>query len=188
MNKLTIVVIGTAAAAIASGVMSIVSMVKDHKTQKKIENAVEHIEKLSSDDIQEELIRKAVEKSADKRVDRYMANTEDAILRTARKDLEIQARNAVVNSATEIRESASQEIAKQVALLDIEQLKRRVCDQAEQHMLQKFDRCLDDSARKFQDQLENTRKIYEAVARATSEKENGKNGSADLGVSGIVVF
>lgn len=186
MNKLVIVAIGAVTMAVASTAMSVVAMVKNHKINSKFEDAIGKVEKMTSEEIQDEIIQKAIEKSADKKVDRYMADTEDAILRTARKDLEIQARNAVVNSANEIRESAAKEIATQVAMLDIEQLKRRVCDQAEQHMLQKFDHCLDDSAKKFQDQLENTRKIYDAVARATSDKN--RKDSEDFGIGGIVMF
>ena len=186
MNKLVIIAAGAVAVAVSSVVMSIATMAKSRKIGNQIEEAVGKVEKMSSEEIQDELIRKAVEKSADKKVGRYMADTEDAILRTARKDLEIQARNAVVNSANEIRESAAKEIATQVAMLDIEQLKRRVCDQAEQHIMQKFDHCLDDSAKKFQDQLENTRKIYDAVARATSDKN--RKDSGDFGIGGIVMF
>lgn len=176
VNKLTALVIGAIGVAVASATVSIVNFIQDAKTRKSLRKGIEKVEEMSDNQIADAMIEKAVAKSADRKVDRYMADTEDAVLRTARKDLEIQARNAVVNAADEIRESASTEIARQVAMLDIEQLKRRVCDQAEKDVLKKFDHCLDDSLKKFQDQLENTRKIYEGITRAMAEKKEGEQG------------
>lgn len=176
VNKLTALVIGAIGLAAAAATMSVIDMVQNAKARRQLTKGIEKVEELSDNQIADAMIEKAVAKSADRKVDRYMADTEDAVLRTARKDLEIQARNAVVNAADEIRESASTEIARQVALLDIEQLKRRVCDQAEKDVLKKFDHCLDDSLKKFQDQLDNTRKIYEGVTRAMAEKKEGEQG------------
>lgn len=176
MNKLTVLVAGAVVVAVGSATMTIVNFIQDAKTRKSLRRGIEKVEELSDNQIADAMIEKAVAKSADRKVDRYMADTEDAVLRTARKDLEIQARNAVVNAANEIRESTSVEISRQVAMLDIEQLKKRVCDKAEEDVLKKFDHCLDDSLKKFQDQLENTRKIYEGITRAMAEKKEGEQG------------
>lgn len=176
VNKMMVLAIGAIGLAAASAVMSTVDMIRNSKARNALRKGIEKVEELSDNQIADAMIEKAIAKSADRKVDRYMADTEDAVLRTARKDLEIQARNAVVNAADEIRESASTEIARQVALLDIEQLKRRVCDQAEKDVLKKFDHCLDDSLKKFQDQLDNTRKIYEGLTRAMAEKKEGEQG------------
>ena len=177
MNKLVWMAIGTVTVAVASAVTSVVTMVKDRKLKRALAKGINKIDELTEDQITDVVIEKAVARSADRKVDRYMADTEDAVLRTARKDLEIQARNAVVNAANEIRESTSTEIARQVALLDIEQLKKRVCDQAEKHVVAKFDHCLDESLKKFQDQLDNTRKIYDGLARAMAEKDGKDDGT-----------
>lgn len=176
VNKMTAMVIGAIGMAAVSAVMSVVDMVQNARTRRSLKRGIEKVEEMSDNQIADAMIEKAVAKSADRKVDRYMADTEDAVLRTARKDLEIQARNAVVNAANEIRESTSTEIARQVAMLDIEQLKKRVCDQAEKDVLKKFDHCLDDSLKKFQDQLDNTRKIYEGLTRAMAEKKEGEQG------------
>lgn len=176
MNKLVVMTIGAVATAVVSVTMSVVTMAKDYKLKKSLQKGLNKIDVMTDEQIADAMVEKAVAKAADRKVDRYMADTEDAVLRTARKDLEIQARNAVVKSANEIRDSASAEIARQVAMLDIEQLKKRVCDQAEQHVVTKFDRCLDDSLKKFQDQLDNTRKIYDGLSRAMAEKGDKKDG------------
>lgn len=176
VNKMMVLAIGAIGLAAASAVMSTVDMIRNAKARNALRKGIEKVEELSDNQIADAMIEKAVAKSADRKVDRYMADTEDAVLRTARKDLEIQARNAVVNAANEIRESTSTEIARQVAMLDIEQLKKRVCDQAEKDVLKKFDHCLDESLKKFQDQLDNTRKIYEGLTRAMAEKKEGEQG------------
>ena len=136
MNKLTGLAIGAIGIALVSATVSVINFIQDSRTRKTLKKGLEKVEEMSDNQIADAMIEKAVAKSADRKVDRYMADTEDAVLRTARKDLEIQARNAVVNAADEIRESASSEIARQVAMLDIEQLKRRVCEQAEKRCSQ----------------------------------------------------
>lgn len=176
MNKLVIAVVGAVTVAAASAAMSIITTVQNHRMMKKIGKSLEKVEERSEEQIAESLIQKSVEKAADKKVDLYMMETENAVLNTARKDLEIQARNAVVSAGNDIREKAAAEISHQVALLDIEQLKRRVCEQAEKHVVEKFDGCLDSSLKKFQDQLDNTRKIYDGISRAMAEKDRKDDG------------
>lgn len=171
MNKLVVIAAGAVGVAVASVVVSVVTVVKSNRALKKIERSLGKVEELTEEKISDKMIQKAVEKATDEKVDKYMRDTEDQVLRTASRNLDIQARNAVESAAVTIREQASERISQQVAALDIEQLKKRVCDQAEKHVLQKLDGCLDASAKKFQEQLDSTRKIYERIAKAMAEKE-----------------
>ena len=132
------------------------------------------VEDATSEKITDSMIRRAVENSADKKMERFMQDTEDEILRGAQRTLNATAKNAVDHAANDIREQTAEKISYQVANLDIEELKSRVCDQAEKHVLKKLDGCLDASAKRFQDQLDNTRKVYDGIAKAMEDKERTK--------------
>ena len=171
MNKLIVTTVVSAGVAVVSLGMSAYSAYKQQKMVKKMWKVLGDIEEMGEDKISEALIRKAVEQSANRKVDAYMKDTEDQVLRMAHRDLEIQARNAVEKYSADIRKKAADEVARQVASLDIEKLKSRVCDQAEKHVLEKLDDCTDKYARKFEEQLENQKKIYDRIAQAAVEKE-----------------
>lgn len=178
MNKFVLVAAGSLVVAAGAAVMSAVTAIKYRVLTKKLGKSVDRIEVMTEDSIASNMIQVAVNKAADSKVDQYMKETEDAVLRAANRNLEIQARNAVENAASEIRDKASEEITRQVSNLDVEKLKARVCDQAEKHVMDKLDKCLDESAKKFQDQLDSTKKIFDGINRAMLEKKKeDSNGS-----------
>ena len=176
MNKIIIAAVGSAALAVVSLAATAVSTVRYNRMIKKMSRSVKDIEEVSSERITEFMIRKAVEKSSDERIEAYLKDTEDEVLRSARRSLDSEARKAVEECSVTIRDQVSERISQQVAALDIEQLKRRVCDRAETHVIEKLDDCLDKSVKKFNDQLENTRKVYDSIAKAMEEKEKKETG------------
>jgi len=171
MNKIVIVAVGNAVVATVSLTISAITAIRNHSMLRKVNKSLGQVEYMTEDKIAEGMIETAVARSADKKVDRYMQKVEDDILQNANRKLEAQARNAVENAASGIREKAADEIARQVENIDIEKLKKRVCDKAEEHIIEKFDGCLDASVKKFQSNLDNTAKILNKISRATIEKE-----------------
>ena len=171
MTTLIVWVVGTTVVSVASAISSGYSWFKTKHTIKKLDDTITKVKEISEDKIAEALIKKAIEKAADEKVDDYMRDTESDVLKAADRNLEIQARNAVEKCSKQIRDEASKEISRQVANLDVEKLKKRVCDMAEEHVLEKFDDCLDNSVKKFEKQLENTSKMYDGVTKAAVKKE-----------------
>ena len=177
MNKVVVLTVGSAVVAVCSLTASLVTNIRYHILSKRIVKALGNVEETAEEKISERMIETAVTKSADKKVDRYMQEVDDAVLRSAKRNLEIQAKEAVEKYSQDIRDKAAEEISKQVEQLDIEKLKKRVCDQTETHIIDKFDDVLNESAKKFEDQLDNTKKIYDGITRALVEKEEKeKNG------------
>ena len=171
MNKLIAMTITSAAVAVVSLATSAYTTIRGHLALKRLNKAVGDVEEMSTEKITDDLIRKAVEVSANRQVEKYMQETEDRVLRIAHSDLETAARNAVERYSSDIRKKAAEEVSHQVANMDIEKLQKRVCDQAERHVMEKLDGCLDEYAQKFEEQLDNSRKIYDRIARAALEKE-----------------
>ena len=177
MNKYVVTIVGTAITMAATAlVVSVANFVDSRRTRKKIEESLSRVETMTEDQIAETVIRRAVEKAADKKMDHFMQDTEEAVLRTASRNLDIQAKKAVDSYADDIREKAASKITEQVEHLDIEDLKRRVCNQAERHVMDKLDGVLDSSTRKFEAQLDSTRKVYDGIAKAMADKERGDDG------------
>lgn len=170
MNKLVWVAVGSAVAAAGSMIVSVYTTVKQYRLSKKIRKSLGDIEEMSADKITDNLIEKAVNKSADKKVAEHLAQMDSQVLREARAELSAEARKAVEKHSADIRRKAAEETARQVENLDIEALKRRVCDQAEKHALEKFDDCLDDIAQGYKEQMENSRKLYDKILKASVEK------------------
>lgn len=56
--------------------------------------------------------------------------------------------------------------------MDIEDLKARVCDKAEQTVVKKFDGALDGEVKKFREQLDSTRKLYNRMAKVAAEQDD----------------
>lgn len=172
MNKLFGIVIASMAITVVSVATSIVTTIRANRIVRKLDKSIGDVKDMSEEKITENVIRKAVAVAADSKVDRYIRDTSDQVLMSASRSLKEEARRAVESYADETRDQVSEKISQQVADLDIEQLKRRVCDQAEKHVLKKLDGCLDSSAKKFQEQLDSAKKVYDRILKITEEKED----------------
>ena len=171
MNKLVIMSIGATTVAVASVVISAATSIHNHFIMKKLEKALGKIEESSEEKISEKMINAAIEKAARNNVTKYMEDVEASVLCEAKSELTRQAKAAVEKEASAIRDKVSEKISDQVADLDIEKLKKRVCDKAEEHIIDKFDGCLDDTVKRFHDKLDDTKKILDSISRAALEKD-----------------
>ena len=167
---------GSVTLSVVAIVSSVYTTIKVKKAAKKINDSIGDISDLSETKITDRVLEKAVARAADSKVDKYMKATYDATLMAADRNLDQQARNAVEACARDIRKQASEKINKQVADLDIEALKKQVCKDAEKHVMEKLDGCLDASVKDFKNQLEYARKVRNRYAIAVEEDEEKDDG------------
>ena len=163
MNKLVVLAVGSVVVAIGSAVASAVTAIRCNSTIKKLNNSIDKVEVLSEDQISDKIISTAVGKAANKRVGEYLQDVHDDAMEEGRIALVNGVRNAVSHEAELIREKVTPEIMTQVQSLDTEDLKKRICDQAEKHMMDKLDGCLDAANRQFKAHLEKTQRTYDAL-------------------------
>jgi hypothetical protein len=175
MNKVVWIAIGSAVVAAGSLAMSVVTGIRNRMVIKKIEKSIEKVEEVSEEKISEAMIEKAVNKAATGKVTQYMNEVENSVLRGVKEGLQNAAKDAVDKNAEYTRDEVTKEISKQVADLDVEQLKARVCSQAEKHVLKKLDGCMDEYAKDFRDQLDSTKKIVDRISTAMIDKEKKDN-------------
>ena len=176
--KLIVTVCATVVTAVSSAIVTTINTIRTNRTIKKLDEAIGKVGEAASEKVTDVIVNKAIEKAADKHVDEYMQKTEVAVLQAADKNLSIQAKNAVDFCAKDLRKQAAEKISRQVEELDIEQLKKRVCSEAEEHVMEKLDGVLDDSAKKFQDHLDSTQKIFDGISKAMLQKEKEKEDNA----------
>ena len=175
MNKMVWVAVGSAVVAAGSLAMSVVTVVRNHIVVKKIEKSIDKVQEISEEKISQTMIETAVNKAATKSVHHYMEEVENGVLRGAKESLHKTAKEAVDGTADWMRGQVAEEIQKEVANLDIEKLKARVCSQAEKDVLKKLDGCMDEYAKDFRDQLDSTKKIVDRINMAMMEKEKKDN-------------
>lgn len=171
MNKLVVLAVGSVVVAIGSVVASAVTAIRCNSTIKKLNNSIDKVEVLSEDQISDKIISAAVGKAANKCVGEYFQNVYDDAMAEGRATLVDGVRNAVSQAAEMIREKVTPEIMSQVQSLDPEDLKKRICDQAEKHMMDRLDGCLDAANRQFKAHLDKTQKTYDALYASRLKRE-----------------
>lgn len=171
MNKLTITVIGSAAVAALSLAASVIGTIRANRTIKKLRKAINRIDEVSDEKIADTMIESALRKSADRKVDAYAERAESDALNRIDDGINRGVRAAVNAQADLISSQVAPKIAAQVEALDIEALRRRVCDEATEHSMKKLDGVLDSSIKTFNDHLERTQKTVDDIYRAKVKKE-----------------
>ena len=172
--KFVVTLAGAAFVAAASAVVTTVNTIRTNKVIRKLNSTIGKVEEATDEKITDAVVEKAINRAADKCVDKHMKDTENEVIKVADKNLDIQAKNAVNACAKDLRKQAAEKISQQASELDIEDLKREIRNQAERHVLDKLDGVLDDSAKKFQDQLDSTNKLLGRILKAECEKEREK--------------
>lgn len=172
MNKLVLIAAGALGLAAVSTVMSAVTFVEDRRTIRKVKKSLGEVEERSEEKIADILIEKAVEKAAGAKVGKYLEEEENRVLETSKKELRDAARIAVDRYSGDIRDKAAKEVSRQVEMLDIEELKGRVCDEAEKSVVKKFDGALDGEVKKFREQLDSTRRLYNRMVKVAAEEDD----------------
>ena len=165
MNKLYLAAAGAAAFVMISATAAVCTWAENRRMARYIRKCLANVEDKSEGQIADEVIRKAVERAAGSKVDEYMKDAEDAVLRIGRQELKNAAQSAVEANSKDIREKAA---------TDIEDLKARVCDKAEKTVVKKFDGALDGEVKKFREQLDSTRKLYNRMARVAAEDDDSR--------------
>ena len=172
MNKLVIIAAGAVVTAVSSVVVSVYTTVRANRILKKLNNSMCDLEATSESKITDTMLQAAVRKSANTKVDDYLQNVYDDVVSDASKQLKAEAKKAVESCANTIRDDAASKIQDQVNSLDIEELKKRICNQAEKTALRKLDGCLDSTLDKFKKQLEHDRKVYASAYKLAVDDDD----------------
>lgn len=167
MNKLT--VMGMAAAGTVLVGMGGAIMYKLKHVAQKLNVGVSELTDISKEQIKESLVEAAVKECADQQVSRMLHNLKSDILNEASGRLRAEAHKAVQDAKDEIGAKVEDKLADEIALIDMDDLKKSARKKAEEKILSKFNGNLDDLLSKFNDNLGNVQRIYSGIADAINK-------------------
>lgn len=121
-------------------------------------------------DIPDTLIERVAEKAVERNVSRVAERAATKAVSKVAGDLEVEIRKHVNSVYSDLKESVTREIRKQVNDLDISELKDEVKEEAKEAALEKLDSSLDDILEKFNDELASVGKIYSSIADAMTSR------------------
>lgn len=135
---------------------------------KKLDMSIEDLAKKTSVDISDEIVRKAVQSATDREVKSAVNETVKSVKSDIHRTVESEVKKEVNSSLATIKAETSEEISKQVALIDEGALKDEVVRRAEDKLLKKFDTSLDGVLNEARDEcrrrLNSVTKSWESIA------------------------
>lgn len=161
---------------------------KMYHTAKKLDLSIDDIASKQTVDIQEAIVNKAIEKAVNREVAENVRDSVSGITRKIRSEMVDAIRKDVKTKYKEICDETSAVISKEVARLDIQDLKDQVKDEAKDKILEKLNDELDGAASRAQEkfdgkfdelldsytsQLSSTTKIYDTIADKLTKKFDG---------------
>jgi hypothetical protein len=122
-------------------------------------------------DVEKSIVDKAIQRAVDREVAYQVQHVSQSTVNKIATDLSIQVKRAVNASYSDIQSSVSDEMSKQIAKIDMNELKNDVRTKAKQAILDKFDGSLDDVLSDFNENLKSVTKIYQSIASSMNPKQ-----------------
>lgn len=150
-NTKSLVTVGIGLATIA---VSLYSYCRDMKTAKKVEKAVEDIEKASSVDISDAMIKEAVNRTVEKAVKNEVDELAKEIVKEHSADLRKQVANVISAAKEAVEKDVTEELKKQVSSMSAKELRKEVKLEAKEKMLRKLEKDMDEISYQYKRHLE----------------------------------
>lgn len=136
----------------------------------KLNSSIDEMAEDIEIDIPEAMVESAVKKSVDREVRRAISMATEKIVKNIKLDIHDQIKTAVDTSYSDLKDKVSIEISKQVANIDIKEIKDSIRTKAEEKILERFDGDLDDLLEKHNRELDRVNKIYKSIADSMASK------------------
>ena len=145
---------------------------KMNKLCEKIDTTIDGISKDVHVDIPEAIIKRSVDKAVQNEVAYQVEQIAAKAVKEVKTDIHNQVKEAVETEHSDIRKEVSDKVAKEVANIDINALKRDVTEKAKRMIVDKFDGSLDGLLGDFNQNLNNMTKIYKSIADSITNKND----------------
>lgn len=142
---------------------------KVNDISKRMNVGLKDLKNVTSDQIKDGLVETAVREAAQEQTARCVSKVQASVEAETRQIIADKARRAVQDAQKDIQEAVSERISTEVAMIDMDDLRRSARKKAEEKILSKFDGNLDDLLGKFNENLSNVQRIYGGIADAISK-------------------
>ena len=147
---------------------------KANKLLKKLGIAMDKMVEGEEQHIDEQIVVEAVKQAAENKVAKHLDQAENDAISAVLHEIKKQVREAVDAESKKITDEVSEEISKQASAIDVEVLKKKITDKAQEKIIQKFDGSLDGILSDFNRNLGNVASIYEGIAKTFVKREDDK--------------
>lgn len=137
----------------------------------KLDTSIDKIANDAEIEIPAKVIDQAVQKAVDRESYTAVRKATDTVVDSLQREIKDQVSSAVKASYDVIAEDVTSEIAKSVAKIDEDRLKRDVVAKAKQQIADKFDDKLDGLLEEFNGNLQNVSRIYKSIAKSFSKED-----------------
>ena len=144
------------------------------KISDMLDRSIDDLARSTTVDIPEEMVKRGVERAVDAAANRAVSKATDEVVREVKIDIRKQVSSAVEQEYSKIKDDVLKEISDAASKIDVARVRADVENKAEKMALEKFDSELDGVLAKFNDNLENTSKIYKSIANSISKNNDGK--------------
>ena len=149
---------------------SIAQSIRLTKISRFVRDGVERTASNIDVNVSDSIIAEAVDIAVRREVDRSTRRVAADVTAELRTEIKNKVRIAVSDAFASVKGSVSDETKRQVAKLDISELRTEVKEEAKEKILAKFDGDLDDILTEFNQNLANVQKIYTSIAENISKK------------------
>lgn len=170
MNNAELLGIGAMIAGVVAVGYSWHSRSKVNQVCDLIENSIDEISRTTDIEVPQSVVDIAIDRAVDREVNNVIRSLSRETVNKVRSDLQKEVKDSVTNSFSDIKTSVSQEVRKQVSLIDISDLKKEIRDEAKEKVISKFDGDLDSLLNEFNQNLQNVSKIYNSIADSMTNK------------------
>ena len=145
------------------------------KVSDRLDKSINEIADNMEFDIPEELINKSIDKAVQIEVKRAVEKATNEAISELKRDIRSEVQNEVNKEYDNIKSEVLKEITVSASKIDVTRVRRDVEEAAKKAALEKFDDNLDDILEKFNNDLDNTSRIYSSIREAlTKNSDSGK--------------
>ena len=151
------------------------------KISDMLDRSIDDLARSTTVDIPDELVKRGVERAVKDAADKAVTKATEEAVREVKIDIRKQVSSAVEKEYDQIKDNVLKELTDAASKIDISRVRADVERKAERMALEKFDSELDGVLAKFNDNLENTSKIYKSIANSITKNNDGKEFVFKLG-------
>lgn len=133
------------------------------KVSERLDKSIDEIAGDMEIDISEELVKKAVDRAVGSAVKAAVDKATTDAVAEVRRDIRREVSTAVEKEYQSIKDNVLKEITVSASKIDVDKVRREVEKAAEKAALAKFDANLEGILQKFNNDLDNTAKVYSAI-------------------------
>ena len=142
------------------------------RVSEKLDQAIDDLADRTEIDISESIINQAVKEAVANAADKAVKKATDDATKELKHDIHHRVSEAIKDEYDTLNKDVLKRITEESSKIDVNRVRRTIEDAAKKAALEKFDDNLDDILERFNENLNNTSKIYTSISQALTKSPN----------------